>query len=277
MALREYIELFAESSDFRADRINYTDCPECGRQGKFMVIQTEDGGLFGKCLRDSCAVQGGSRTSAGKLRADKIVRRVRNTVPRLVTSPMTAGMAAQLEARVVGFKAFKTLGAVQRAMAVGPDDSIVYHMRDRIGQHIGDVQRWYDGRKDKAKTHAYAETGGMAHWQRGEDAWKTLQARRSLVVVEDIPSAISFALAVPTGVALALCGTGMTRETAHDVRREQVDQVLICLDRDATDTARKLRYQWSAVFRAPTRIVPLDMDIKDCDPELTRQWWEQIR
>lgn len=86
---------------------------------------------------------------------------------------------------------------------------------------------------------------------------------RKLVLVEDTVSAMC---AYEQGIhAVALLGTNMTYDKAREIALRGADEVIIALDKDATDVAFKMARKWGMSWKK-TRVALLDRDLKDEDP-----------
>jgi hypothetical protein len=157
------------------------------------------------------------------------------------------------------------------AMAEG--NRLLVDMRDlnvpilgpQLATTRGVVERWYDGRRPKTKTHLYEADGPLLGWFRNVYS-------STVIIVEDLASALAVSLHTRcTGVAL--CGTSLSSEGANELRgRGYNARTLICLDRDATERAADLRQKWAAVIGGTVRVVPLRKDIKDMRPADIKFW-----
>lgn len=262
--IREVVQMFAESAEFSADRVNYTDCPECGHHNKLMVITTSDG-LFFRCLRASCPTLG-HLGGGPRVTQHKPGRRVAAV---LSTTALTDDQREFIEQRVPG------LGSTLMDLVRAHGDSFVYSLYSPTGALRGVIQRWYDGRTPKTKTHAYVADGPMIGWLFGSD--RSTARRRSLVVVEDVPSALAVYYWLDPYAVVALSGTSLSAEAAREMRACNPDQTLLCLDADATETAQAMRRAWGGVIGGDVRVVPLTQDLKDMAPGQLQQWWSDIR
>lgn len=135
-------------------------------------------------------------------------------------------------------------------------DRFVFPIRGPFGEHRGVVARSYDPAKRKQKTINYKEVDApFSHWEIAEH-------NDILVLVEDFVSAQRvFKLGYS---CIALLGTHLPDLTVIEMQRYAPEKVIIALDADARDKARKLNKQIN-VFFPKVQVAWLEKDIKDME------------
>lgn len=264
--LQDAIRLYAAGDEFDPDRINYTDCPACGRARKLMVVRTDDGRPFYRCFAATCGVEGfvdGAYTPPRSGEKTAPVRRTYALEDLVFTriAPRTYdGMCARwgwLAARAArDYAAYHWRWSETRQRVAFPHYGPNGLARAYVLRSLGQA-------KNKAVLLPLRAQGPLTGWMQAE----RLQSVRPLVVVEDPISAARLHL----GGASALCLGGTT--LTDDACTELVDyggrnytEVHVALDADATrrglELVRRLR---GLMPHTSVSLLGLTADFKDMD------------
>jgi len=248
---------------------NGLDCPGChgGRSGerKFGIRRTADGVLY-SCLRASCGLRGFVPTSGA------------------LVSP---GLPSPREARPYWGELHELDQDDQRfflaRFGLLPEtlhDNVFYNER---GQYVFAVKEprdyvrgymvrqlpWSGEQPLHRYDAVYRVTGGMAgpktrvfmdEPEAVTQSWYVGPAPRTIVLVEDIVSALKVWQAGPT--AVALLGTHVNADKVRELAMMRPKEVVIALDKDATSEAFRIARKWGLAF-PKVRVAMLQRDLKD--------------
>jgi hypothetical protein len=144
---------------------------------------------------------------------------------------------------------------IARVMWANVEQRVAYPILSPTGRRRGWVLRSYEqGVRPKALTFMDTGAAKTSHYRRHGSA-KTY-------LVEDIPSAVRGSLYANT---VSLQGTSITDDAVMELQ-EFYDDIVICLDNDATVQAIKLQRDLDLFFRKVDIVVP-DKDLKDMSEE----------
>lgn len=217
-------------------------CPACGKAGTFSVTH-RDGSLMWNCFHADCEERG--RTGE---------RLTREKAAGLFTALPDGKPAVPFEkpkcwSRQISQKGWEYVDSVNTS---GRYDDIYYDVR-----HKRLVYAIYDRQGKLVDGAGRTLINARPKWYRYGNYRGGFQIGTSSTafVVEDIPSAISIS---DWATGYALLGTSLRDE--HIAELVKFDQVVVALDKDATDKA--LTYMRALNSIVPTGILMLDKDLK---------------
>ena len=257
MSIRDEVRLFAESSEFNPEGLNYIDCPECGRARKMMVVEDDDG-LFFRCFAATCSVQGkvGGTT-------------VRQSQPQNIPKRKVYGEINEFDSlQHKDFAFFEQFGLndrttqrlVKGAQRPGSYVQYLFPVYGPTGLIRGEVlRRWGAYQGPKAMIHPFEPQGALSSWYFS----KSPVDSEILVLVEDQVSAARLSVDYDT---VALLGTKLSQDAFEEILGESGlhRKIVVCLDSDATKDAIKMVNQLRAYRESGMVILPNGApDIKD--------------
>lgn len=235
------------------DRL-YTECPQCGRAGKFMIVRDDDGSIGYRCFRNSCSFHGGGtiRGSGGMLNfvRTRIKKKFTPYTGELV--PLTAEWVEYLGKEIGWYdQHFK----IAKPYYSPEEHRVAFPIYSPMGIRRGYVLRSYSGDSPKTLTRMDCAEPHCSYY-------RTHGASGHVIVVEDIPSAVR--AAVYTN-ALALNGTSVGPDYVAEIAAH-FKSVTFALDADATAQALKVQKKTKLMFE-DSRVLVLEQDIKNMKEE----------
>lgn len=230
----------------------YTDCPSCGRKGKFSILMSDDGVIY-HCFRASCSLHDG-----GKLSTKGSARLVRTRQPRRKQkfTPFTGELCylddewKEYLRTKIGFASYHL--SASGVMFAPEEHRVAFPIYNPMGRRRGWSLRSYSaGVTAKVLTRMDNDEPHLS-W------YMTRPEEGGVLVVEDIPSAVR---ASAYTNAVALCGTGCNYDYASEIAAH-TRAVTWALDADATAEAILLHRKYSLMFTA-SGVLTLPKDLKD--------------
>ncbi|MDJ0764819.1 MAG: hypothetical protein QNJ97_17695 [Myxococcota bacterium] len=259
MAYRDEIALLG--SDLEEGENQYTSCPACGKP-KFSV-KREDGRILYRCFRNSCSLHGGGALQANGRRV--LMERPRPRKQRIAPYQGALRELTEEEEQFlrekIGWRQWHLLLA--RPRYAEEQERFAFPIYSPMGRRRGWVLRSYLGREPKAKTRMDVEEPHLS--------WYTGGRSSSVLVVEDIPSAVRAARYVD---AVAINGTGCGPDYINEIAAHKRN-VIWALDNDATGQAIELDRRWGLLFDS-SRVLMLDEDFKNMSEPALRTKLEEI-
>ena len=218
------------------------DCPECGRKNTFSISNI-NGTIKWNCFHASCDERGTGSLKVTRRNAADILRNIEDR-PKDVPFVKPRCWSRQISQ--------KGLDYVHSVNTSGRYDDVYYDVR-----HKRLVYAIHDNKGTLVDGAGRTLIGALPKWYRyGNYAGGfKIGISQTVVVVEDIPSAISISEWV-TGYALL--GTSLRREHIEELKK--YSKVVVALDKDATDKALTMVCTLNRVV--PTDILMLDKDLK---------------
>jgi len=242
------------AADLADGENRYTDCPACGRPGKFSIMSDEGRAVY-HCFRASCKLHAGGSFSVN---GSRLVRT--RSEPRKQSYTPFEGELEYLDDEWLEYLSRK-IGFTDRHIDIGrpmyaPEEHrVAFPIFSPLGRRRGWSLRSYSHAEPKALTRMDAPEPHIS-W------YKTNPADSSVVVVEDPPSAIRCAV---YRNALSLQGTGVGPDYAQELAAH-ARHVVWALDADATTQSMKLHRKYSLMFESSSVMV-LDKDFKDMEED----------
>lgn len=246
------------------------DCPRCGGgqdKERSLSVGKNDGFLWWRCHRASCGFRGGWRgvNASGHAGGQERVRTARQFTSLRLPDDVVLMLAERLH---VPIETFHENGWSYTPDYSGRGRRVIIPIRDSHGGRRGFIFRSYWGDSPKALNEILPDTGESIAW------FRATQYGRSVVIVEDAPSAFRLMCA---GIdAIALLGTTINDPRADEISSAGYTKAIVCLDNDATDQAVRqvLKLRRSSMFN----IKPLeDKDVKDMDDASFEQFVNEVR
>ena len=221
-------------------------CPFCNadHENKLYLTKTGDGAGLYQCKRASCGAAGSLGEHTGTIR--KIAPTFK---PKLFTRSLSPLKAEHRNYLLDKYEITNTRGIRYDAK----EDVLAFDLQTAQGTGWG-VQTKYEWHRPehRSKSCLYTERNvPKIHYEHPI-------GRGTCVLVEDWLSARKLSSIIPT---VALLGTHLPEEAALDIRK-YYDSLLLALDYDAVEKARKLREAWKGLFMS-IDIVLLKRDVKD--------------
>lgn len=233
----------------------YTECPACGRAGKFSIM-LDNGRAIYHCFRASCRLHEGGSVQMGGAR----LVHTRQEPRKQKVTPFE-GELEYLDTAWTNYL-YRKIGFTDRHLGIGqpmyaPEEHrIAFPIFSPTGRRRGWALRSYDENNEpKSLTRMDVPEPHMS-WYRTE------ADHRTVVVVEDIPSAVRAAVYMRS---VALLGTGCGPDYAQELSAH-ARHVVWALDADATTQAIKLHRQHGLLFESSTVLV-LPVDLKDMEED----------
>ena len=254
---RDQIALIAEGLNLNDTR--RMRCLYCHDNAHTFTVTRVDDGVVYSCYRDSCRLM---HKSAGFL-GSRGVYRGKAAAPKTLKKVFTGSVFALIDEdhyileALYGFSADDIARA--RIKYCPERGRYVLPVLDPYGTQRGVVLRRVGGEDDGwPKAISYQDTVDslLCSWYNSINEVRF----QTIVLVEDIFSAMSVARAGAVGVALL--GTHLTSEVMAEVAAQMPTQVIVALDRDATAQAIK-HVRAHALTMPGIRYAVLDKDLKD--------------
>jgi hypothetical protein len=247
MSIRDEIEL--EGETLSEGDSTYCKCPSCG-EGTFSITRTDEGNLLYHCFRASCVSNRGGCIGSSNVHATRVGKpRKQRAIFSHATRRLSDVEQLDLQTRL-GWKGHHRLSALPHYCDAL--DRYAFPIIDTLGDRRGWVLRTWDGRTPKALTYLDSDCPRLSHYAGGE------RHCRSVVVVEDIPSAVR---AAEYHNAVSLQGTACNVTDALEIA-SMYDHVIWCLDDDAFTQGLRLQREHSFLFKQSDVIRPR-CDLKD--------------
>ena len=233
---------YAESFGLTIGESKRMDCPECGRKNTFSISNI-NGTIKWNCFHAACDERGTGSLKVTRRNAADILRNIEDR-PKDVPFVKPRCWSRQISQ--------KGLDYVHSVNTSGRYDDVYYDVR-----HKRLVYAIHDNKGTLVDGAGRTLIGALPKWYRyGNYAGGfKIGISQTVVVVEDIPSAISISEWV-TGYALL--GTSLRREHIEELKK--YSKVVVALDKDATDKALTMVCTLNRVV--PTDILMLDKDLK---------------
>ena len=230
------------------------DCPECRGRNTFTVTK-ELGDIKYNCFKLGCTVGGiyGTDMTAAEIhryreqqqqqRAYTNIKKEKDTmeIPEFVVTPKASHTKHQRYVRRWGIALGETMYDVKDERVVFPikhDGRIV----DAVGRAVG--------KKQNPKWYRYT----------GEADYYTIGTGSTLLIVEDVVSAVIAVQEMPYITAMAILGTSMNPK--HFEKIGEYDKVIIALDPDAIGKTVEYRREIELWTGRKTTAMNLQDDIK---------------
>lgn len=228
-------------------------CPACngGNDGRrTLSVSRSNGILLWHCHRDSCTFSGRWGGKSGK--SSQGTKPARGMVGR--TYVRTASSLPEEVRDYLQERLLLTDRHIAKAQLGWneQDNRLVQPIFTFSGENTGCALRALDGREPKSKNHTEQEAM----------AWYTNRESDSLIIVEDIFSAIR---ASGYMNSVALLSTHLNDSRVEAIREAGFSEAFIALDRDAFSKS----VQYATQFRSRLRLIPVQLsrDIKDMTHE----------
>lgn len=223
-------------------------CPKCGggsdKEKSFCLSKDVSGYLFWRCFRASCGYRGSTGGGSKGTR----------TASREAT-PFRAAILPLTEEQTDYFSDEYGVDQVNSRLGYAPEiDGFVFTVRGPSQQILGHHVRWFDGRRERARSYPEVRAIPFMSWYSPEYA----KYGHPIIVVEDCLSAMKTASIGSTTVALL--GTLMDYERAFALR-EVSSKLVIALDKGTLPLAISYRDKFSHMFDSVT-VWCLDKDLK---------------
>ena len=230
------------------------DCPECRGRNTFTATN-ELGDIKYNCFKLGCTVGGiyGTDMTAAEIhrrmeqqqlqRAYTDINKEKDTmeIPEYVVTPKASHTKYQRYVRRWGIAIGDTMYDVK-------DERVVFPIRD--GGRIVDAVGRAVGKKQHPKWYRYT----------GEADYYTIGIGKTLLIVEDVVSAVVAAQELPYITAMAILGTSMNPH--HFEKIGEYDKVIIALDPDAIGKTVEYRREIELWTGRKTTAMNLIDDIK---------------
>ena len=230
------------------------DCPECRGRNTFTATN-ELGDIKYNCFKLGCTVGGiyGMDMTAAEIhrrmeqqqlqRAYTDINKEKDTmeIPEYVVTPKASHTKYQRYVRRWGIAIGDTMYDVK-------DERVVFPIRD--GGRIVDAVGRAVGKKQHPKWYRYT----------GEADYYTIGIGKTLLIVEDVVSAVVAAQELPYITAMAILGTSMNPH--HFEKIGEYDKVIIALDPDAIGKTVEYRREIELWTGRKTTAMNLIDDIK---------------
>ena len=230
------------------------DCPECRGRNTFTATN-ELGDIKYNCFKLGCTVGGiyGTDMTAAEIhrrmeqqqlqRAYTDINKEKDTmeIPEYVVTPKASHTKYQRYVRRWGIAIGDTMYDVK-------DERVVFPIRD--GGRIVDAVGRAVGKKQHPKWYRYT----------GEADYYTIGIGKTLLIVEDVVSAVVAAQELPYITAMAILGTSMNPK--HFEKIGEYDKVIIALDPDAIGKTVEYRREIELWTGRKTTAMNLIDDIK---------------
>lgn len=230
-------------------------CPQCrgGRsQERSLSVGVSGGRLWWRCHRASCGWTG-KHSLSGREDAPATHDERRQRFKSFKRTAIPAKLKQTLAERLsVSEETLDMAGWSYTYDYDGLGDRVIMPIFSPGGHVRGEQFRSYSGHAKKAIINGRLDENQIS-WYR----WKKYGP--TLIIVEDIPSAVRLAEA---GVhALALCGTVLNLERIIEIRDLKYKNVWLALDNDAFNQA--VKYVGAYDKWVKMKVKRLEMDIKD--------------
>lgn len=263
MKIDDLLAEYAELAD--GDRVNSLVCPECegGRSNeRSFTIGRIGPSLWFKCWRSSCGYSGRTRDGRTDSAGVKKPRRRLNFTGGPLPDQLLNELAVKFH--------------VDPSVLIGTGDwgytddyggRVIMPVYGRVGDRRGAVLRSYDPDNLPKTLNDMAE-------DRPSCAWFTSTYPQTIVLVEDIPSAVCLNAC---GIdAVALLGTSLTDDKLEDILAARPKKVVIALDSDAFSTAVSMLSSNRHRLPAGSSVLRLSKDAKDMTLEERVETFKEV-
>ena len=273
-SLQDFVRMEAEGLGVGAT-LSAVLCPACGggerKSRKFSITRNPDGLLY-HCFRASCGASGfiptaGILLHGGPMPTDTVAR----AKSRVYTGELLPLEPADKEYFMARF-GIECDALPAGLLNVNERGEYVTEIRDSLGRGRGYVVRRGGWTGEPAaprprKTDGPKSLVFMNDPRTPAQAWMPVWSGgnpRRVLLVEDCMSAI--VAGYYDWKPCALLGTHLNAERVREIALEMPTEVVIALDRDATNAAFGMARKWGLAF-PKVRVIPLLKDIKDTSPD----------
>lgn len=236
----------------------HLECPYCSggqsREKSFKIWRNADGVSY-KCYRVKCGVGGKISGVGGGL--VETTEEVTKSKLRPYTKPTRPLSDKELEYVWATWGLSEDDVSKQELSTELTTGRIVFPTFTKEGWEWGKQARAVDGKQPKCSLYWQSEYKERLHFPRVFRR-SDLSLSTTLIVAEDIPSAIRVAAFLPSA---ALLGTSLTASQVEYLR-DGFSTVYLALDADATEKAIKYKKRYGLMFDK-FEVVPLTKDIKN--------------
>lgn len=245
-------------------------CPFCASKDASFSVKKVAGGILFNCYRESCKADNKSNGFLGTSGvynppATRVV--IKEGSPFLGDVVSLTAHDRRLVQDAYGISDYALESCV---WGIDPiTGRYIIPVKGRRGQTLGHMARTPPGSQVKPKTIAYVNdfrSEAFQAWYLGDQILLPDTELDRIVLVEDQWSAMKVVQTCPRLAAVALLGTNMSHQKAYEIGLWGPDEVLICLDKDATRAAFDMRQQWALHWGCRVTVLPLGKDLKDTDP-----------
>jgi len=245
MNIRKYLD----SLDLREDESRRMNCPSCYAKNTFTVTK-EMGQIKYNCYKLDCSIGGYHHTdlTAAEIKIlmakqEKPMQLEPETmeIPEYVVTPKASHTKHQRYVRRWGIALGDTMYDVK-------DERVVFPIKHE-GRIVDAVGRAV-GKKQNPKWYRYT----------GEADYYTIGTGSTLLIVEDVVSAVIAVQEMPYITAMAILGTALT--AAHMDKISEYDNVIVALDPDAAHKTLQFSREIALWTNANSTAFRLDDDIK---------------
>ena len=228
-------------------------CPFCDNQAPWSksmsLTRVEDGAVF-YCFRPVCNASGHVSIN-GKVRTKKQKNDSINPFREY---------NADLYPLLVDSRHYREDWVSEGVKVNNRRGTLVFPVYDCYGNQFGWVDRSYSGRTPKSLNYI-DPTYPKVHYPR---AYRTnnIAPPEEAHIVEDIPSAIAVCKYTP---CVSILGTSLPNDALEELQA-RFERITICLDKDATSKAIKLKRQLRTLFQE-VNVKFLPKDPKDMNDE----------
>lgn len=246
MSVKAMIEILG--SELQPGETIHDLCPVCeggsSNEKSLAITRADDGNLLYVCHRASCNAKGGTKgmgTPYVSVAAKKVRKRFEGELQPLSEWKL---------------KKIHELWGISDPPAWYWTPSyggrVAMSIRSPKYMHRGWVLRDIRGR---------ARTKALTYIDEGEESlsWYKKSPRAPTVLVEDIPSAVRASRYIN---AVALLGTKVGVDKAHEIAQYAPKPIIVALDQDATSTSFDIVLRYAALW-GDTSIIMLKKDIKN--------------
>lgn len=235
-----------------------TECPSCGK-AKLSVTNKDGTGYLYNCFRASCGTKGYlPLTGMGSFATDDPVQPERQRRP--YSGPLSPLLLfeKQFLGRKYGFTDYHLEKSKVRHSQVGLAGRFMFPILDLQGHRKGIQFRSYTGSGPKAITLMERDVATKSSWYSANEVSKVDALGNTVVLVEDIPSAVRLSRYV---AAIALLGTTVD-PVDIPLMAAKWSTVIVALDPDATEQAFRVQNQLMGWFDW-VDLLFLSKDVKD--------------
>lgn len=248
---------------------NDVKCPWCNQSKSFAVTKSHKGDILFMCHRASCGQSGYIRERGVRGPATqgwKFTPRVYNDTTVLLEGDRLSELVSAYRLSETEIHWAGWLYAPGRGALVMPVYSPHWARR-------GVVTKFFDPTTiPKTITYKEVDDVWMGWYIRDGVAAPDSKGKYSqVIVVEDAISCLKASRYAP---AVALYGTHLNMEMLKEILSVAGDEIVLCLDKDATQKA----YNYSRQFAVygNFRTIPLSKDLKDMNTEELGAWSERL-
>jgi hypothetical protein len=247
MSVKAQIELLG--SELQPGETTHELCPVCdggsSNEKSLAITRADDGNLLYVCHRASCDTKGGTQ-SRGHVPVILTPTKKRN---KRFEGSLQSLSESQLK-RI--FDLWGILNPPAWYWTPNLRGRVAMSIRSPKYMHRGWVMRDISGRAT-VKALTYLNDGEVSL------SWYKSNPTKPTILVEDIPSAVR---ASKHMTAVALLGTKVGVDKAHEIAENSPNGIIVALDQDATSVAFDIVLRYAALW-GKTDILMLKKDIKD--------------